>query len=103
METYQEELIALRSGKIVPERSGDYWSQEDIEIMQSLYWNGVNLSEIALRLGRNDAATYQQLAKGGLLSSQCRPRKRSKRQTKAECLCPSCGVIDCGKCGKEGN
>ena len=102
MEAYQEELIALRSGRKAPERSGEYWSKEDLETLQNLFWEGVNLSEIAIRLGRNEVATYQQLAKSGLLSSQCRPRKRTKRQAKAECLCPSCGVTDCRSCGKEG-
>ena len=102
MEAYQEELIALRSGRKAPERSGEYWSKEDLETLQNLFWEGVNLSEIAIRLGRNEVATYQQLAKSGLLSGQCRARKRAKRPAKAECLCPSCGVTDCRSCGKEG-
>ena len=67
---YQEELIVLRNGRKAPERSGEYWSKEDLETLQNLFWEGVNLSEIAIRLGRNEVATYQQLTKRGLLSGK---------------------------------
>lgn len=101
MSSYQEELIALRSGKKLPERSGDYWSADDLNTLEGLYWDGVSISEIALRMGRNEVATYQQLAKMGLLSSQCKPRNREKKKSRAECLCPVCGVTHCQNCGKE--
>ena len=55
---YQEDLIVLRNGRKAPERSGEYWSKEDLETLQNLFWEGVNLSEIAIRLGRNEMATY---------------------------------------------
>ena len=34
MSSYQEELIALRSGKKLPERSGDYWSADDLNTLE---------------------------------------------------------------------
>ena len=101
MEKHQKELIALRKGEKPPERSGEYWSKEELEALETLFWEGEGLSEIAIWLGRNEVAIYQQLAKGKLLSGQCRPRNRTKRQPAAECLCPSCGVADCQNCGKE--
>lgn len=100
MSNYQEELIALRSGKKLPERSGDYWSADDLNTLKELYWDGVSISEIALRMGRNEVATYQQLAKMGLLSSQCRSRNRAKKKVRPECLCPVCSVTHCRNCGK---
>lgn len=81
MTNYQEELIDLRSGKNVPEHSGDYWSIDELAALEELYWNGVSISEIALRLGRNEVDTYQQLAQMGFLSGQCRHREKKQVPT----------------------
>lgn len=99
MINFQEELIALRKGTKAPERSGDYWSPDDLRALEKQFWTGTSISEIALQMGRNEVATYQQLSKMGLLSSQCRPRNREKR-LKAECLCSVCDVTSCENHGR---
>lgn len=95
MNNYQKALIALRRGSKPPERSGDYWSPDDLRTLEELFWSGTSISEIALQMGRNEVATYQQIFKMGLLSSQCRPRNREKRKHESQCLCPACEVAGC--------
>ena len=100
MNSYQDALIALRKGSKPPERSGDYWSPDDLRTLEELFWGGTSISKIALLMGRNEVATYQQIFKMGLLSSQCRPRNREKRKHEAQCLCSVCGVTGCQNCGR---
>ena len=102
MKTHRKELIALRTGEKRPQRSGEYWTEEEQRSLQEMFEDGVDLSEIALRLGRNEIAIYQQLAKNGMLSQQCKSRtRRAKRQEGPSCLCSVCGVMSCTNCGKE--
>ena len=100
MNNCREELIALRKGTKVPEHSGDYWSPEDLQTLEDRFWNGDSLSEIALEMGRSEAATNQQAIKMGLMAGQCKPRNRSKTKQTAECLCFVCGVANCQNCGR---
>lgn len=100
MNNYQKDLIALRKGTKAPKSSGDYWSPDNLHALEELFWTGISISEIALQMGRNEVATYQQLFKMGLLSSQCRPRNREKKKPRAECLCFMCGVTSCQNRGR---
>ena len=100
-EQLSERIDCFKKRKKLPERSGDYWSADDLNTLKESYWDGVSISEIALQMGRNEVATYQQLAKMGLLSRQCKPRNREKKKSRAECLCPVCSVTHCQNCGKE--
>ena len=102
MNNCREELIALRKGTKVPDHSGDYWSPEDLQALEDRFWNGDSLSEIALEMGRSEAATNQQVIKMGLMAGQCKPRNRSKTKQTAECLCFVCDVTNCQNCGRRG-
>ena len=99
---YEDELIALRTGKTPPQRSGECWSQEELVQLSRLYYSGAGFSEIALKLKRTEVAVFQQASKIGILSQQCKPRNRiPKQQRHTACLCPDCTIVDCPNCGKE--
>ena len=101
-----KDLIALRTGQKPAQRSGEYWSKEELQQIENLYEEGVGMSDIALRFDRTEVAVFQQLGKMGLLSRQCRPRAHKKKgEVKLElpggCHCPHCNVTECQNCGKE--
>lgn len=102
----REALIALRTGQKPAQRSGEYWSEEELQQIEYLYNEGVSISDIALQFDRTEVAAFQQLGKIGLLSRQCRPRTHKKKEEEPpemeeECLCPYCNVKNCKNCGKE--
>lgn len=103
MTTKQNQLIALRTGTKPAERSGEYWSKEDIQLLEQRYYEGGGISDIALQFERSEGAVCQQLTKMGLLSRQCRPRahKQEKSELAGGCHCSTCQVKDCQNCGKE--
>ena len=101
MESKKEQLIALRTGAKPAERSGEYWSKIDIQLLEQFYYEGIGISEIALQLGRNEAAVNQQLLKLGHLAAQGKSRTRKKKVPKPQCFCPICQIETCENCGKE--
>lgn len=98
-----KDLVALRTGKKPAQRSGEYWSKEELQRIEDLYEEGVGMSDIALQFDRTEVAVFQQLGKMGLLSRQCRPcaHKQEKSELAGGCHCPTCQVKDCQNCGKE--
>ena len=57
MTTKQSRLIALRTGEVPAEHSGEYWSKADIQLLERLYCqDGIDISDIALQLGRTEGA-----------------------------------------------
>lgn len=102
MATIHDEIIALRTGKKVPRRSGDFWSPEEQKRLQQHFLEGDGLSKMALTFERTEIAIYQQLDKAGLLAQQCKSRNRKpKEPEKPQCFCPTCAVTNCQNCGKE--
>ena len=80
----QQLLIALRTGEMPAERSGEYWSEEELQLLKRLYCeDGIDISDITLQLGRSELAVCQQLTKLGLLSPQGKPRARKKKPPSA--------------------
>ena len=103
MRNENKDLIALRTRQKPAQRSGEYWSKEELQQIEDLYEEGVGMSDIALRFDRTEVAVFQQLGKMGLLSRQCRPRahKQEKSELAEGCHCPTCKVKGCQNCGKE--
>lgn len=102
MKFNREELILLRTGQKQAQRSGDYWSKDDLDRLNQMFADGCGFSEIAMTLDRNEVSIYQQLSKSGLLAAQCKSRSRRVKQIdRPQCLCPDCAVADCRNCGKE--
>lgn len=100
MKNDYKELIALRNGHVLPERSGEYWTKDDQNTLNRLFWNGYDISEIALHLRRTELAICQQLLKNDMFAQQCKPRDH-KKKSKKRCRCSDCNMQDCQRYGKE--
>ena len=78
MENYRKELRSLRTGKRPPQRSGEYWTGDEVQKLTTMFEEGIGISAIAVELDRTEVAIYQQLEKKGFLANQCKPRNRKK-------------------------
>jgi hypothetical protein len=87
---YEQLTKAIREGQVIPERSGEYWCDDEQEKMTNLYNSGVGISQIALELQRSEMAVIQRLITENLLTP---PGAARKRTTKApHCLCEECSM-----------
>ena len=97
----QEQLKQIRQCPETLERTGEYWSKDDREILRQLYREGRGISEIAVMLQRSEFAVMMQLADMG----EIRRSKRTRALKKGKCLCENCcrgpEHPDCPRC-KEG-
>ena len=84
----QKLMQAIRGGYMLPERSGEYWSDEEREKLSAFYHSGVGLSGIALELQRSETAIVQQLMAMGLMTAPNVVRTRRPREP--SCLCGKC-------------
>lgn len=85
----QDRLKGIRNGELIPERSGDYWSQEERETLCAEYEAGNGISAIALRHERSETAVLQQLLNLGMLKAEKAVRRRSSRNRKCRYIgCP---------------
>lgn len=102
MKSHRKELCALRNGNRPPQRSGEYWTEDEVRKLTVMFESGVGISEIAIELDRNEISVYQQLEKRGFLSAQSKPRSRGTRNcSRPKCLCLNCDNYSCKNCGKD--
>ena len=86
----QQSLRELRSHRKLPEREGEYWSDEERENLSRKFNEGAGISEIAVALHRSEPAIMQEIEKLDLYDRKANPRRqRTARQ--AGCLCGRCG------------
>ena len=86
----QQSLHELRSHRKLPEREGEYWSDEERENLSRKFNEGAGISEIAITLHRSEPAIMQQIEKLDLFDRKENPwRQRAARQL--NCLCGRCG------------
>ena len=86
----QQSLRELRSHRKLPEREGEYWSDEEREDLSRKFNEGAGISEIAVALHRSEPAIMQQIEKLDLFDRKENPRRqRAARQL--NCLCGRCG------------
>lgn len=90
----QQLLKIFRDGQMTPERSGEYWGDDEREKLVDLYHSGVGISQIAWELHRSEMAVVQQLITSKLLTSP--GAQRSRRPTAPHCLCENCQL--CRSC-----
>ena len=90
--TNQEEMqsiINMRQRTTRLEREGDYWTEEEKFQLETLFEQGVGITQIALCLQRTEPAVFQQIEKMDLYERRRRPsRRRSVKQM--ICLCNRC-------------
>ena len=94
----QELLRMIRGGELRPERSREYWSDDERGQLETLYNSGTGISKIALELQRSEQAVVQQLLVMGLMTSSRGSRVKVEREP--HCLCRECRVNkNCTNCG----
>lgn len=77
----QQSLRELRSHRKLPEREGEYWSDEEREDLSRKFNEGAGISEIAVALHRSEPAIMQQIEKLDLFDRKENPRRQRARKT----------------------
>ena len=91
--TEEEILKGFRDGSIRPENKGKYWSEDDQDQLVIMYRNGISLSKIAIKFGRNERAISQQLE---LLDEvTLEGEARCSHRDEARCKCEHCKIYSC--------
>ena len=95
----QQLTKAIREGQVIPERSREYWGDDEQEKMTSLYNSGVGSSQISLELQRSEMAVIQRLITENLLTPPGATRKRTAKPP--HCLCVECPMKQSCKQSKQ--
>lgn len=85
------------------EREGDYWSEDEKEQLKEMFFDGIGITEIAIRLQRTEPAVIQQIEKMDLYGRKSHPiraRKCSLSSKAPACLCDDCQAAPtlCPRC-----
>ena len=101
----QRKIQELRRGHLEKDNRNGYWTKEEHESLMKMYDDGVDISKIAVTLGRTEVAVYNRLEKNGAFLPQTRPRAckepSEKKPPKApKCRCEKCRRTDCINHGK---
>ena len=95
----KETVQSMRRKTCKLEREGDYWTEEDKELLYTLFESGVGITEIAITLQRTEPAVIQQIEKMNLYNrGKYIPKK--KHIGSYGCQCSSCphGPRDSASC-----
>lgn len=83
--------IEMRKGGMRMLRDGEYWSENDREVLRREYANGTSINVIAIMLQRSESAIYQQVERMGLCTrNPFSVRKKGKQFETRSCLCKNC-------------
>lgn len=86
-----EATIEMRNGEMKMLRDGEYWSENDREVLRREYANGTSINVIAIMLQRSESAIYQQVERMGLCTrNPYSVRKKGKQSEAHSCLCKNC-------------
>lgn len=89
---FSEAVKNMRNRTTRMERAGGYWSPEEKQRLEHLFFTGVGITEMAVRLQRTEPAVIQQIEKQDLYQrSQYHQRRRNPREH-CGCLCGRCGL-----------
>lgn len=94
---FSEAVKNMRNRTTRMERAGGYWSPEEKQRLEHLFFTGVGITEMAVRLQRTEPAVIQQIEKQDLYQrSQYHQRRRNPR---GHCGClytkDSCEFLPC--------
>lgn len=85
-----ERVRTMRERTTRLDRAGDYWTEEEKEILVQKFMAGEGITAIALELQRSEPAVYQMIEKLDLYNRKNQPiRHRTKGKPKG-CLCKKC-------------
>ncbi len=85
----REAVRNMRKNPSSRTRENEYWSEEELERLRTMFDDGEDFTNIAFVLQRGETAVMQQALLMNLYSRKPRPRKQQKTQT-CKCLCGQC-------------
>ena len=86
----EEAIKNMRNRGIRLGREGDIWSQNEKGRLEELFYEGVGISEMAIRLQRTEPAVIQQIEKMDLYQRKSYPKRRRSFAKSGSCLCQQC-------------
>ena len=87
----RNKTAAMRAGELKMKREGEYWTDEEREILKIRFLAGISASEIALDLERTESAVYQQAERMQMIVKNTRvSRKSCPDKQDPVCLCSVC-------------
>ncbi len=93
-EEFQETVIRMRNRTLRMEHEGDLWSKDDLALLRNLYFEGADLSLIAVRMGRTELAIMQQVQRPDFRIPQRMTQNKEKEvEESAGTDCPCKGVF----------
>ena len=98
-------IKAMRTNTSKPERQGEYWSEDEIENLKSMFYSAFCVKGVFLNfsLQRTEPAIFQQIEKLDLYNRKDHPvrRKKCREHGNDRCLCEKCGSKNCEKGGSK--
>lgn len=95
----QEQIAALRRYGALSERSKAYWGEEERQKLEDMFYEGVDISEMALHFQRTESAIMSQLSAMNLY-----PKQRQTFPKEPKYKCSQCDLRkDCEKCSEKEN
>lgn len=92
-ETLKREAVRnMRKNPSSRTRENEYWSEEELERLRTMFDDGEDFTDIAFVLQRGETAVMQQALLMNLYSRKPRPRKQQKRR-RANVFADSAAVI----------
>lgn len=86
-----EQIRRMRDRTVPVERQQEYWTDAELQHLESMFYEGVGITDMALELHRSEMAIFNRIQ--GYYR-----RVRAPRQSKAECQCRKCPYFAEGNC-----
>ena len=87
---FRESIRSLRTHGSRLEHEGDCWTTEEKERLEEMFYEGIGISEIAIRLQRTEPAISQQIEKMDLYGRKDRPKCCKYHRKAPQCRCSTC-------------
>lgn len=101
-----KQIQGFRSGTMKPENENLNWKAQEVALLNSMFYRGKSISEIAVALSRFETAVMQKLIQEGCYEQAVNHRTRKESSDNNKCRCSSCpvyGSIDCKLCMSNGS
>lgn len=87
---FSEAVKSMRNRTTRLEHEGDYWSQEERDRLEYLFYTGVGITAIAIQLQRTEPAVAQQIEKLDLYQRKLNQQRKRSSKGNYGCLCGRC-------------
>ena len=96
-----EAVKSMRNRTVRLDREGDFWTEEEKEMLVKMFRDGEGITAIAIKLQRTEPAILQQIEKMDLYRRKEDPVRRKSEPKSPACLCDNC-MLDPASCPHRG-